>query len=74
MSKLPENARIPRRICSPLHAALGQKTTQCHTSGLRSVFSHAHVLGKYMILIYFPAHRRENSAEGFLFPIRKDVS
>ena len=36
-------------------------------AGSRSVFSHAHVLGKYEISIYFPICGWENSAEGFYF-------
>ena len=35
---LLENASIFSRSCSPLHAALGQRATQDHTGGLRSVF------------------------------------
>ena len=62
---LLKNASIFSRGYSPLHAPLGQRATQGHTGGLRSVFSDAHVPGKNRISIYFPAWGRENSAEGF---------
>ena len=77
-----KNASIFERGCSPLHAPLGQRATQGHTGGLRSVFSDAHVPGKNVILVYFPACGRENSAEGFYFimsltnrnPCRKEAA
>ena len=63
---LLKNASIFSRSCSPLHAALGQRATQGHTGGLRSVFFDAHVPEKNVISIYFPICGWENSAEGFL--------
>ena len=51
---LLKNASIFSRGCSPLHAPLGQRTTQGHTGGLRSVFSDAHVPGKNGFYLFFP--------------------
>ena len=68
---LLENASIFSRSCSPLHAALGQRATQDHTGGLRSVFSDAHVPEKTDFDL-FSRPRAEKLCRG-LFMVQDDV-
>ena len=63
---LLENASIFSMRCSPLHAPLGQRTTQGHTGGLQRCFSRCACPREKQISMDFPAPGRENSAEGFL--------